>query len=160
MAKLKIDWVIHCCRNGAPCAECGKVETGYLKFACNAHTHGMERYNHPDFQVVLNWPDNEIARILNTFGLWVQEGSLEGGIDGNRIGDIRPESVHLPEGRELLYSGLDGRFVDIPDDQLAGSFFQAQAAHDFANPGASSGNQHGFSLYLHGAKVVTFFAKK
>ena len=87
-------------------------------------------------------------------------GSLEGGIDGNRIGDIRPESVHLPEGRELLYSGLNGRFVDIPDDQLAGSFFQAQAAHDFANPGASSGNQHGFSLYLHGAKVVTFFAKK
>ena len=74
MSKVKIDWLIHCCRNGAVCKECGDIETGYIKYACNSHTHGMERYDHPDFQLVLNLPDKEIARILNTFGLWVQAG--------------------------------------------------------------------------------------
>ena len=111
MAKLKIDWVIHCCRNGAPCAECGKVETGYLKFACNAHTHGMERYNHPDFQVVLNWPDNEIARILNTFGLWVQEGKTF--VSGDTVSGIYEDcDVRLEEFEE---TGRNVLRIIVPD---------------------------------------------
>lgn len=40
---LKIDWVIHCVANGA-CDECNNIETGFLPYACNAHTHGMMRY--------------------------------------------------------------------------------------------------------------------
>ncbi len=69
----KIDWIIHLCANEA-CAECGKTETGFLPYMCNAHTHGMERYGHIDFQMVLRLSDTEIARILNTLGLWVQSG--------------------------------------------------------------------------------------
>ena len=69
-----VDWIIHCCRNGVECAECGDVETGFLDNACNAHTHGMEKYGHLDFQLVLALPDREIGRILNTFGLMVQQG--------------------------------------------------------------------------------------
>ena len=56
-----IDWMIHCVTNDV----CD---------ACNAHTHGMNRYNHLDFQLVLNYPHQEIARILNTMGLRVQSG--------------------------------------------------------------------------------------
>ena len=63
-----IDWIIHLVANGA-CDECGKEEKGFLPYTCNAHTHGMEKYDHPDFQVVLSLPPREIGRILNTLGL-------------------------------------------------------------------------------------------
>lgn len=74
MSKLKVDWIVHLVRNGVKCDCCGEVENGFVQYACNGHTHGMERYGHPDFQLVLNLPDEEIARILNTFGLRVQAG--------------------------------------------------------------------------------------
>ena len=69
----KIDWVIHLVANGA-CDECGEIETGFLPYMCNAHTHGLERYGHLDFQMVLFLPTEEIGRILNTLGLRVQSG--------------------------------------------------------------------------------------
>lgn len=69
-----INWIIHLCTNGVPCGECGEVEDGFLPKTCNAHTHGMERYGHPDFQLVLALPPQEIGRILNTLGLRVQNG--------------------------------------------------------------------------------------
>lgn len=67
-----IDWIIHLVANGA-CDECGKEEKGFLPYTCNAHTHGMEKYGHPDFQVILSLPPREIGRILNTLGLTVRE---------------------------------------------------------------------------------------
>lgn len=48
----KIDWIIHYCANGIDCADCGKIETGYLPYTCNAHTHGLAKYGHMDFQIV------------------------------------------------------------------------------------------------------------
>ena len=72
--KKKIDWIIHLVSNGAVCEDCGKVEGSFLPNLCNAHTHGLYKYNHKDFQLVLNFPPQEIARILNTLGLTVQEG--------------------------------------------------------------------------------------
>lgn len=71
--KKTIDWVIHLVANRT-CSVCGKEENGFLPYTCNAHTHGMERYGHLDFQVVLFLPPNEIARILNPMGLRVQNG--------------------------------------------------------------------------------------
>ena len=73
MSSNKIDWIIHLVANGA-CDACGKEETGFLSYTCNAHTHGMERYGHPDFQIVLSLPPREIGRILNTLGRRVQDG--------------------------------------------------------------------------------------
>ena len=72
--KPKLDWIIHLVKNGVACACCGERENGFVEYACNCHTHGMERYNHPDFQLVLSLPDEEIGRILNTLGLRVQDG--------------------------------------------------------------------------------------
>ena len=71
--KNNIEWIIHLCANGN-CDECGKREEGFLPYTCNAHTHGMEKYGHMDFQLVLKTHPAEIGRILNTFGLWVQSG--------------------------------------------------------------------------------------
>ncbi len=70
----KIDWYIHLIANGVKCADCGKKETHFLPHLCNAHTHGMEFYRHPDFQLVLELPDEEIGRILNTLGCMVRDG--------------------------------------------------------------------------------------
>ena len=70
----KIDWIIHLCTNDAKCDACGKEEGGYHPHTCNAHTHGMEKYQHMDFQLVLSLPANEIAYILNTLGMRVKAG--------------------------------------------------------------------------------------
>ena len=74
MSKKKVDWIIHIVGNGIVCEECGKVENGFKENLCNAHTHGMARYSHPDFQMVLATAPHEIGRILNSFGLMVQNG--------------------------------------------------------------------------------------
>lgn len=69
----KIDWVIHYCTNGV-CNDCGKTESDFLPYACNAHTHGMDKYGHMDFQIVLALSSEEVCRILNTLGQRVQAG--------------------------------------------------------------------------------------
>lgn len=69
-----INWIIHLVANGAVCDDCGTVESSFLPNLCNAHTHGMGQYRHVDFQLVLNLPPQEVARILNSFGLMVQSG--------------------------------------------------------------------------------------
>lgn len=71
--KRKTDWIIHLVANGA-CDVCGKKEKGFLPNLCNAHTHGMEKYDHPDFQLVLALPVLEIGQILNEFCLRVRAG--------------------------------------------------------------------------------------
>lgn len=106
----KIDWIIHLVANGA-CEKCGGVETGFLPYMCNAHTHGMECYGHMDFQMVLALPPQEIGRIFNTLGLRVQSG--ERFRPGDMVSGIYEDcSVRLDEYEE------DGRRVlrvIIPD---------------------------------------------
>ena len=41
--KPKLDWIIHLVKNGVACACCGEKENGFVEYACNCHTHGMER---------------------------------------------------------------------------------------------------------------------
>ena len=107
----KIDWIIHLVANGAQCEECGEVENSFLPYMCNAHTHGMERYNHLDFQMVLNYPPNEIGRILNELGLRVQAG--EKFKNGDLIDDIYEDcQVRLQEFNECERKVLR---VVIPD---------------------------------------------
>ena len=71
---VKIDWIIELVGNGIPCAHCGKIENPFPQYICNAHTHGMEKYGHPDFQLVIHMPQEDMKYILNTFGLRVQAG--------------------------------------------------------------------------------------
>ena len=71
----KTDWIIHYVANGVVCNQCGKMEAGFVDGFCNAHTHGMERYQHPDFQMVLDCGPRENCRILNRFGFAVRNGT-------------------------------------------------------------------------------------
>lgn len=125
---LKIDWIIHCCCNDG-CDECGNRETGFLPYACNAHTHGMERYGHQDFQMVLFFPHKEISRILNTFGLRVQAG--EQFKAGDMVSGIYEDcNIRLDEfeetGRKVLRVVIpDGKNV-FPEEKECESVYQLQ----------------------------------
>ena len=69
-----VDWVIHVVVNGVKCDLCDGEEDSFIEYACNAHTHGMDTYGHPDFQMVVDFGTDEIGRILNTLGRLVQSG--------------------------------------------------------------------------------------
>lgn len=69
-----VDWIIHYVQNRG-CECCGKAEHRFRDYACNAHTHGLNNYdNHPDLQLVLDYGQQEICRVLNTLGLMIQSG--------------------------------------------------------------------------------------
>lgn len=70
----KIDWIIHHVVNGAACDCCGEIEESFPEYMCNAHTHGLERYGHLNFQIVLAMDPQIIGYILNDMGLRVQSG--------------------------------------------------------------------------------------
>lgn len=115
----KVDWVIHLVANGA-CDECGKTETGFLPYLCNAHTHGMERYGHMDFQMVLRTSEEEIARILNTLGLRVQAG--ERFHAGDFVSDIYEDcNIRLDAfeetGRQVLRVIISDEHNVFPEDE-------------------------------------------
>ncbi len=74
--KSKIDWIIHFVANGVECQTCGKTENRFPQYMCDAHTHGMTKYGHPEFQLVVNYGMQETGRLLNTMGLRVQAGEI------------------------------------------------------------------------------------
>ncbi len=125
----EIDWIIHLCANGVSCEECGKVENGFLPQTCNAHTHGMEKYHHMDFQLVLALPVEEIARILNTLGLRVQAG--ERFHDGDLVSGIYEDcDIRLDEyeetGRTVLRVVIPDKYNIFPEDGRCMSVYRVQ----------------------------------
>lgn len=117
----KINWIIHMVANGVMCDECNKEEDSFISdIVCNAHTHGMELYNHQDFQLVLNYPPNIIGYILNTLGLRVQAG--ERFKAGDMVSGIFEDcDVRLDEfeetGRTVLRVIVPDKHNRFPEDE-------------------------------------------
>lgn len=99
MDRNKVDWIWHYVSNKCECEECGKIESPFPKHVCDAHTHGMDKYNHPEFQVVLDYGPREVGRLLNSMGLRVQNG--EAFKDGDSV--------------KGLYKDCDILLREIPD---------------------------------------------
>lgn len=125
----KINWDIHLVTNGVECADCGKTESGFLEYACNAHTHGMDQYDHLDFQLVLKLPTWEICRILNTLGLRVQAG------ERFKAGDMVPGiyedcQIRLDEfeetGRKVLRVIIPDKYNIFPEDDRCMDTYKLQ----------------------------------
>lgn len=117
--KPLIDWIIHYCANGVDCDTCGEAERGYLDYACNAHTHGLDRYGHRDFQVIIALPPVEVGRILNTMGLRVQAGERFN--PGDLIEGIYEDcSVRLDAfeetGRTVLRVVIPDKYNKFPEE--------------------------------------------
>lgn len=70
----KVDWIYHYVANGVQCADCGAAENSFPQYVCDAHTHGMNRYNHLEFQVIIDYGPEEVGRLLNSMGRRVQNG--------------------------------------------------------------------------------------
>ena len=60
----EIDWIIHIVANGMRSEDCGKIENPFPQYICNAHTHGMERYGHQDFQLVIHMAPQDMGYVL------------------------------------------------------------------------------------------------
>lgn len=123
-----IDWIIHCCANGA-CDACGKVENSFIQYTCNAHTHGMEKYDHPDFQMVLQLPFEEIGRILNWLGLRVQAGERFN--PGDYVSGIYEDcQIRLDEyeetGRNVLRVIIPDKFGIFPENPECMEIYKLQ----------------------------------
>lgn len=72
--KTKPGWIIHYIANGTPCSCCGKISNPYLRYICDAHTHGMNKYGHLEFQVILDTGPKHVGYILNELGYRVRSG--------------------------------------------------------------------------------------
>ena len=117
--KRKIDWIIHAVCNSIACADCGKIEKSFIPGACNFHTHGLAKYGHPDLQIVIEYPPQEIARILNTIGLRIQDGARFSA--GDLIQGIYEDcDVRLDTfeetGRNVLRVIIPDKFNRFPED--------------------------------------------
>lgn len=125
----KIDWIIHCCTNGVICCDCETVETGFIPNTCNAHTHGMEKYHHMDFQMVLFLPLEEIGRILNTLGLRVQAG--ERFQSGDMVSGIYEDcdirlDAYEETGRTVLRVMIPDKYNIFPEDEQCMPVYRLQ----------------------------------
>lgn len=105
----KIDWLIHHVFNEIP-----------RQYIINNHTHGMEKYNHMDFQMVLDITPKNVMYLLNTMGLRVQEGETFKA--GDMVTGLYEDcSVRLDEFQEtgrtvlrLIFPDGNNRFPEDP----------------------------------------------
>lgn len=84
---------------------------GPFPYLCNAHTHGMEEYNHLNFQVVINFPAEHYCYLLNTIAMRVKNGELFQ--DGDMVSGLYTDcDIILKKVRE---TGRDVLRLIIPD---------------------------------------------
>lgn len=129
MNSRKIDWVIHYVSNNAVCEVCGKRESNFIPKTCNAHTDGMYKHDHMEFQLVLDMGPQEIMRILNTFGLMVLDGRRFH--DGEFVSGIYEDcdvrlSKYLEEGKPLLRVIIPDKYNIFPEDKACMDVYRLQ----------------------------------
>lgn len=147
LLKTKPDWQIMLSRNGMECENCGAVSYEYIDGVAHATTYGLESaYQHPEFELVLNLPDNDIGYLLNLFGRLVREGiKFE---DGMLIGgvfmdcDVRIEKI--PKDNNLLRIVIpDGRNRWPKDKHCDPSYaVQAKPMDELTRTKPRLGNPH------------------
>lgn len=117
-----VDWIVHYVGNGIECAECGKIEDCFPQYVCDAHTHGMNRYNHLEFQVIIAYGLQETGRLLNEMGFKVQNGQRFK--DGDRISglyldcDILIKQTCDCDGKPILRLVIPDKDNKLPEDSL------------------------------------------
>jgi len=125
----KIDWIIHYVLCSGP------------NGLCNIHTHGMEKYGHLDFQLVLSLPKDLLGYTLNTLGLRVSGG--EKFQDGQIITDLfegaeaRLNKV-TETGREVLRVILPDPKLRWPEDSDCEEPYRFQTDRVFEDTGEAS----------------------
>jgi len=123
----KPDWIIHFIPDASA-----------IEFIANSHTHGMERYGHIDFQVVLRVDNKEIGRLLNTLGMRVRDG--ERFAHGDMVKglyqdcDVRLDSVK-ETGRQVLRLIIPDQHNRFPEDPMCELPYKHQTLELFEGVG-------------------------
>ena len=116
----KVDWIWHYVSNNAVCQECGTREDGFPEYICDAHTHGMNKYGHLEFQVVVDYGPKEIGRLLNEMGFKVQSGQRFK--DGDQIEGLYLDcNIYLREvtdahERPILRMVIPDKYNRLPEE--------------------------------------------
>lgn len=132
--KQKIDWIIHYVANGEMCDCCGKVEAGFPEYMTNAHTHGLEKYDHLDFQIVLAMDPQIVGTLLNDMGLRVQAG--EKFKSGDILSDVLAGGYDVllleveETGRKVLRIILPDKDNCFPGDKRCSYPYSKQASFE------------------------------
>ena len=116
---LRRDWSVVGIKNGMRCSKGGEIINDLIPNVAIFHTIGMERYDHPDFQLVLNCDMGTACTILNTFGDYVRAGRRFNSEEC--VSDIFNCVVHIKtfkhNGRNVLRVIIpDGNFIN-PDEE-------------------------------------------
>ena len=116
---LRRDWFVVGIKNGMRCSKGGGIINDLIPNVAIFHTIGMERYDHPDFQLVLNCDMGTACTILNTFGDYVRAGRRFNSEEC--VSDIFNCDVHIKtfkhNGRNVLRVIIpDGNFIN-PDEE-------------------------------------------
>ena len=116
---LRRDWSVVGIKNGMICSKGGEIINNLIPNVAIFHTIGMERYDHPDFQLVLNCDMGTACTILNTFGDYVRAGRRFN--SDECVSDIFNCDVHIKtfkhNGRNVLRVIIpDGNFI-YPDEE-------------------------------------------
>ena len=156
-------WVVHLARNGMLCECCGEMENSFSPYACNCHTHGMEQYNHLDFQIVLDFDNDIIMSILNYFCQCVHDG--ERFHDGDIVENLSPNfPLQLQEfeesGRKILRVIIPDEKNRFPGDQGCSYPFTIQGVDTnlLCRNGSSKAIYHSrkMNLLAHKNTVINF----
>ena len=116
---LRRDWSVVGIKNGMRCSKGGEIINDLIPNVAIFHTIGMERYDHPNFQLVLNCDMGTARTILNTFGDYVRAGRRFNSEEC--VSDIFNCVVHIKtfkhNGRNVLRVIIpDGNFI-YPDEE-------------------------------------------
>ena len=116
---LRRDWSVVGIKNGMRCSKGGGIINDLIPNVAIFHTIGMERYDHPNFQLVLNCDMGTACTILNTFGDYVRAGRRFNSEEC--VSDIFNCDVHIKtfkhNGRNVLRVIIpDGNFI-YPDEE-------------------------------------------
>lgn len=131
MGERKLDWDIHYISNNVECSDCGKREKAFPNYICDAHTHGMSKYDHMEFQLVIDYGPQEICRLLNTMGLRVRHGERFAG--GDHVSGLYEDcEVQLREvtdcdGNPILRLVIPDRQNRLPEQSEAPFTYQMLA---------------------------------
>lgn len=124
----EIDWIIHYV-NDKRSEDDERVGSGFAECACNAHTHGMAKYHHKDFQIVLDLDPNEISVVLNMLAMRVQDGEKfhSGDIVSGIYEDCDVKLMEFEEsGRMVLRVLIPDNRGYFPDDDRCHELLKLQ----------------------------------
>lgn len=86
------EWLVIATMNGEKCSICGKKANEFKPGLCWFNTHGLFRFGHPEFEMVVQLHPQVMARILNLLGLTVKLGEK------------------FEEGAKIYFEGVDKEF--------------------------------------------------